>query len=124
MFALTDDLSWNLVRDMPHVLEMQKQGVTFINFFVTDSLCCPSRASIFTGRYPHNTGIFRNSGNDGGYLTFRFRGHEQATFATALSGAGYRTAMLGKYLNGYQPRTDPPAAGWTLWAVAGASTTI
>ena len=119
MFVLTDDLSWNLVRYMPHVLEMQKQGVTFINYFVTDSLCCPSRASIFTGRYPHNTGIFRNVGNDGGYLKFRFRGHEQVTFATALSSAGYRTAMLGKYLNGYQARTDPPAPGWTLWAVAG-----
>ena len=119
VFVLTDDLSWNLVRYMPHVLQMQKQGVTFINYFVTDSLCCPSRSSIFTGRYPHNTGIFRNVGVDGGYLAFRSRGHEQATFATALSSAGYRTAMLGKYLNGYQPRTDPPAPGWTLWAVAG-----
>ena len=43
----------------------------------------------------------------------------RATFATWLSAAGYRTAMLGKYLNGYQPAGDPPAPGWTLWAVAG-----
>src|SRR5262249_19742976 len=64
IFILTDDLSWNLVQYMPHVLQMQKDGVTFANAFVTDSLCCPSRASIFTGRYPHDTGIFRNAGSD------------------------------------------------------------
>ena len=119
VFILTDDLSWNLVPYMPHVLKMQKEGVTFTNYFVTDSLCCPSRSSIFTGRYPHNTGIYRNVGEDGGYLGFYKRGHERATFATALSAAGYRTAMLGKYLNGYLPAVHPPAAGWTFWAVAG-----
>jgi Sulfatase len=119
VFVLTDDLSWNLVPYMPHVVKMQKAGVTFINYFVTDSLCCPSRSSIFTGRYPHNTGIFRNIGEDGGYIAFHNRGHEQATFASALSGAGYRAAMLGKYLNGYMPRAHPAAPGWALWAVAG-----
>src|SRR5262249_35848173 len=40
-------------------------------------------------------------------------------FATLLSGAGYRTAMLGKYLNGYRPDMNPPAPSWTFWAVAG-----
>jgi N-acetylglucosamine-6-sulfatase len=119
VFVLTDDLSWNLVQYMPHVLKMQKDGMTFANYFVTDSLCCPSRSSIFTGRYPHNTGIFRNQGEDGGYLAFHNRHHERATFASALSAVGYRTAMLGKYLNGYLPVSHAPAPGWTLWAVAG-----
>jgi arylsulfatase A-like enzyme len=119
VFVLTDDLSWDLVQYMPHVLQMQKDGVTFTNYFVTDSLCCPSRSSIFTGRYPHDTGIFRNTGADGGYLAFVSRGLERATFATVLSAAGYRTAMLGKYLNGYLPRQHPPAPGWTAWTVAG-----
>jgi N-acetylglucosamine-6-sulfatase len=119
VFILTDDLSWNLIQYMPHVLAMQKQGVTFSNYFVTDSLCCPSRSSIFTGRYPHNTGIYRNTGEDGGYLGFHERGHERSTFAMALSGAGYRTAMLGKYLNGYEPADDPAPPGWTMWGVAG-----
>jgi arylsulfatase A-like enzyme len=119
VFILTDDLALNLVQYMPHVLKMQKDGVTFANYFVTDSLCCPSRASIFTGRYPHNTGIFTNTGADGGYLAFLKRGLEQTTFATSLSAAGYRTAMFGKYLNGYLPRAHRPAPGWTSWAVGG-----
>ena len=108
----------NLVQYMPHVLQMQKDGVTFANYFVTDSLCCPSRSSIFTGRYPHDTGIYTNSGNDGGYLAFRNRGLEKVTFATALQAGGYRTALLGKYLNGYLPKfaAEP---GWSNWAVAG-----
>lgn len=119
VFVLTDDLSWNLVQYMPHVLKMQKDGVTFANYLVTDSLCCPSRSSIFTGRYPHSTGVFTNTGPDGGYRVFRDRGHEQTTFAVGLAAAGYRTALGGKYLNGYLPRANRPAPGWTSWAVAG-----
>jgi len=119
VFILTDDLSLNLVQYMPHVVKMQKDGVTFANYFVTDSLCCPSRTSIFTGRFPHDTGIFRNTGNDGGFAEFHRRHHEQATFAAALAAAGYRTAMMGKYLNGYKPQNDPPEPGWSLWEVAG-----
>jgi N-acetylglucosamine-6-sulfatase len=119
VFVLTDDLALNLVQYMPNVRTMQQDGVTFANYFVTDSLCCPSRSSIFTGRYPHNTGIYRNTGADGGYQAFVNRGHERVTFATALTAAGYHTAMLGKYLNGYQPQRNPAAPGWSEWDVAG-----
>src|SRR5437867_12406516 len=125
VFVLTDDLAWNLVRYMPHVREMQRHGVTFSHYIVTDSLCCPSRASIFSGRLPHDTRVFSNSGPDGGLLAFHARGEEAHTFATALRRAGYRTAMLGKYLNGYTPglrlgAARPYAApGWTDWNVAG-----
>jgi N-acetylglucosamine-6-sulfatase len=125
VFVLTDDLAWNLVDYMPRVQEMQREGVTFANYFVTDSLCCPSRASIFTGEYPHDTGIFTNGGNDGGFAQFHARGLERQTFATRLQARGYLTAMMGKYLNGYTPaglvdgsaRYIPP--GWDEWDVAG-----
>ncbi|HEY4406430.1 MAG TPA: sulfatase-like hydrolase/transferase, partial [Xanthobacteraceae bacterium] len=119
VFILTDDLALNLVQYMPHVVKMQKDGVTFANYFVTDSLCCPSRSSIFTGRFPHDTGIFVNTGREGGFQAFHNHHHEQMTFATALATAGYRTAMMGKYLNGYKPQTNPPEPGWSLWEVAG-----
>jgi N-acetylglucosamine-6-sulfatase len=124
VFVLTDDLDRSLVQYMPHVQALQAKGTTFTNYVVTDSLCCPSRASIFTGCYPHNTGIFTN-GPDGGFALFHARGEESDTFAVRLQDSGYRTALMGKYLNGYaaQRRVDgkgryvPP--GWSEWDVAG-----
>nr|WP_079074738.1 sulfatase-like hydrolase/transferase [Streptomyces atriruber] len=61
VWVLTDDLSSALVNHMPHVKAMQRAGLSFSNHTVTDSLCCPSRSSIFTGKYPHNTGVFTNT---------------------------------------------------------------
>lgn len=118
IFVLTDDLASNLVDYMPHVRRMQRRGMTFSDYYVTDSLCCPSRATILTGKYPHNTGVFTNQGADGGYRTFNARQNQRATFATALQRAGYRTAMMGKYLNGYRP-SDPVPPGWDEWNVTG-----
>ncbi|RAJ89231.1 MULTISPECIES: sulfatase [unclassified Streptomyces] len=125
VWVLTDDLSSDLVNYMPHVKAMQKEGLSFSNYTVTDSLCCPSRSSIFTGKFPHNTGVFTNMPPDGGFQTFHDKGNESKTFATALQGQGYRTAMMGKYLNGYEPDMTvsdeknyvPP--GWDEWDVAG-----
>jgi N-acetylglucosamine-6-sulfatase len=125
VFVLADDLSENLVPFMPHVLGLERNGTSFTNYTVTDSLCCPSRASILTGRFPHDTGIYTNTAPDGGFPRF-FQLHEQnAAFNVALAHDGYRTAMMGKYLNGYLPGHDygtggnyiPP--GWTEWDVAG-----
>ncbi|MGA8114240.1 MAG: sulfatase [Actinocatenispora sp.] len=118
VFVLTDDLSWNLVRYMPHVLAMQKAGVTLSNHFVVDSLCCPSRSAILTGEYPHDNGVFTNGGSDGGYSTFNRHGNPQNTFGVAMHKAGYRTGFMGKYLNGYLPSDEPPP-GWDEWDVAG-----
>jgi arylsulfatase A-like enzyme len=125
VFVLTDDLAMNLVPYMPHVLALEKRGTTFSDYTVTDSLCCPSRSSIFSGRFPHDTGVFTNGGSDGGFHVFHGRGEEGSTFATSLHQIGYRTAMMGKYLNGYQPGQKlggaspyvPP--GWDEWDVAG-----
>ena len=122
VFVLTDDLSENLIRYMPHVLHMQRSGVSFSNYFVTDSLCCPSRASILTGRYPHDTRVFDNSPPEGGYSVFRERGEEQETFALALQRKGYSTALMGKYLNGYKP--NGAVAGLGLGATAGDGASI
>jgi N-acetylglucosamine-6-sulfatase len=125
VFVLTDDLEPSLLRFMPTVRSMQAHGAHFTNYTVSDSLCCPSRSSIFTGQYPHNTGIFTNTAPDGGYVAFQRRGLEQATFAVDLQRAGYRTGFMGKYLNGYDPLagTGKPGSnvppGWNEWDVAG-----
>ena len=126
VFVLTDDLSRDLVRFMPEVQALRTRGMAFKDYFVSDSLCCPSRSSIFTGDFPHDTGVFTNSGADGGINAFLDHGDEAHTFNIALQKAGYQTAMMGKYLNGYLqgpghssvPGTYVPA-GWNEWDVAG-----
>ncbi len=118
VFVLTDDLAWNLVQYMPHVQAMQRVGTTLSNYYVVDSLCCPSRSAILTGEYPHNDGVFTNGGDDGGYQTFNSHGNQPNTFGVSLQKAGYRTGFMGNYLNGYLPK-DPPPPGWNEWDVAG-----
>ena len=133
VFVLTDDLSMDLLRYMPRVQAMERHGLTFENYFVSDSLCCPSRSSIFTGNFPHDTHVFTNFGREGGFHAFYEHGDQNHTFALALQRAGYRTGMMGKYLNGYMdaegaaidgssasavgPTYVPP--GWSEWDVAG-----
>lgn len=124
VFVLADDLSRDLVRYMPEVQKMEKDGVSLKNYFVTNSLCCPSRATTFTGKLPHNTGIFSNGGNDGGFKAFHKRGEEKTTFATSLQRSGYRTALMGKYLNKYPARGNPKHTkafvppGWSQFVAA------
>lgn len=119
---LVDDLDSDSVSQMPAVNRlMGASGATFTRFFATTPLCCPSRASILRGQYAHNHRVLRNTGEDAGFAAFNASGHEADTIATALDGAGYETALIGKYLNGYAyPRSEntyvPP--GWDFW-VAG-----
>jgi N-acetylglucosamine-6-sulfatase len=118
VFVLTDDLDTSLLRYMPHVAQLAARGASFTADDDADTLCCPSRSSIFTGAFPHDTGVFTNSSPDGGYDVFHARGEEADTVAADLQRTGYTTAMMGKYLNGYQP-ADGPEPGWNEWDVAG-----
>lgn len=119
VYVLTDDLTADLLPYMPTVRALQRRGVTFSNFIVSDSLCCPARATLLSGRYPHSTKVRTNVRPTGGWHVFHDRGLERSTYATDLHNRGYRTAMLGKYLNEYQPSSGYVPPGWDLWAVSG-----
>jgi arylsulfatase A-like enzyme len=90
-------------------------GTTFRDYIATTALCCPSRASLITGQYAHNHGVFANGGKEGGYQALRDKGNVLPVW---LEQAGYNTIHLGKYLNGYWKVGDDPAAvgpGWDDW---------
>jgi arylsulfatase A-like enzyme len=68
--------------------EFGDRGTQFDNAYVTTPLCCPSRASIFSGKYPHNHGVRTNGG----------RGFDPSeTWQRQLHDAGYFTGLFGKY---------------------------
>jgi N-acetylglucosamine-6-sulfatase len=124
ILILTDDLAVSdlnprALRHMPNLKSLLiDKGTTFDNAFVTNSLCCPSRATILRGQYTHNHEILSNEPPRGGFQKFRFLGHENSTMATWVKEQGYRTAFFGKYLNGYNETYVPP--GWDEWyAVTG-----
>lgn len=118
VFILTDDMRKDDLEHMPQTKELiQKAGVTFDNAFVSYPLCCPARATFLTGQYTHNHRVLTNAPRDqGGEERFRELGGDKSTIATWLDGAGYKTAHVGKYLNGYGISRDtyiPP--GWDEW---------
>lgn len=127
LLVLTDDLSHGtlgaaLVNNwMPNLKSaVIDQGMTFQNFYIADSLCCPSRATLLTGQYSHNHGVRTNVPPLGGVVAL----NDSSTLATWLRAAGYRTGLVGKYLNGYGLNADPSSPkdnptyvppGWDDW---------
>ena len=104
---------------MPHVRELFGRGGTrFSNGFVTTPLCCPSRSTIFSGRYAHNHGVTgQGGGGDGGVGTPTGQPDPRATMQRYLHDAGYRTAIAGKFLVNVPWSTSPPF--WDRWAITG-----
>lgn len=85
VFILTDDQDKASIAYMPKLQEyLVKRGISFTNYIVNVSLCCPSRSTTLLGQYAHNTQILTINGNNGGYETSLRLGHENETVATWL----------------------------------------
>jgi len=118
IIILTDDMDTKLT---PYVENANaligNKGATFTNYFVTASICCPSRASMLRGQYAHNTKILANAPPMGGFVKFFQENKEADTLATWFTESNYKTALIGKYLNGYPVSAVenyvPP--GWADW---------
>jgi N-acetylglucosamine-6-sulfatase len=129
IMILTDDLDMSLMPYMPNVDRLiRDQGAEMTNFYVEQSSCCPSRASILSGLYAHNHGVIGNVWPEGGYDRWK-QTVQDDDLPVWLQQAGYRNALLGKYFNEYpyHPGTHlsdaekaelrafvPP--GWQSWA--------
>jgi len=117
LFVLTDDLDYASAQQMPEIGSLLRdEGVSFENASVSYPICCPSRATMLTGQYAHNHNVRGNKRPVGGFEKFREEGNEEGSIAARLQENGYRTALIGKYLNGYGQgdRTYVPP-GWDEW---------
>ena len=112
--VMTDDQRFD---DMPALPKTQRligeAGVTFTRSFASYPVCCPARATFFTGQYAHNHHVrclYPSCG--GGYGALDQREY----LPVWLERAGYVTAHIGKFLNGYGKERAPDVPnGWTEW---------
>ena len=122
VLVLADDLDVPTTDRLPRFQRLAEQGLSFTRFYTAQPLCGPSRAAILTGQYGHNNGVLFNGPPNGGFATFRRS--ESSSLAPWLKSAGYRTALIGKYINSYAGDAGdayvPP--GWDYWY--GHSTTL
>ncbi len=113
LIVMTDDQrhddAWVMTNTQSMIAD---QGIEFTNAFVPNAWCSPSRISTLTGRYSHTTGMYRNFPPYGAFASFG-PGEDSDTLASWLDGAGYRTGLFGKYINGYTGTYVPP--GWDHW---------
>lgn len=101
LVVVTDDQRVDTMSIMRHTRDLlTERGTTFSHAYATTPLCCPSRSSIFSGRYVHNHGVDTNGGSG--------RLDQTTTMQAHLQGAGYYTAMAGKFLNGWPVYRRPP----------------
>ena len=122
LVVMLDDLRSDEMRFAPNARRyVRDRGLDFRNSFSPYPLCCPARASFLLGQYAHNHGVLHHDAPYGfGALD------DHLTIAGRLQQAGYRTALVGKYLNRYgdQPSrvTGGPSEhyvprGWDDWMV-------
>jgi arylsulfatase A-like enzyme len=107
LVIMTDDQSHDTLtaQFMPRTLSgIADEGVRFTQGFDTTALCCPSRSSFLTGEYARHHGVHDNRDR----LT-------ATTIAERLHDAGYRTGLVGKYLNSWSGEARPEFDDWAAW---------
>jgi arylsulfatase A-like enzyme len=116
--VMTDDQDVASLEVMANVRGLLvEEGVRFANSFVSLPVCCPSRATFLSGRYAHNHGVLlADPDPTQEEWVDKARRLEKHTLALWLQEAGYSTALVGKYMNGYGDfdRTEIPP-GWDEW---------
>jgi arylsulfatase A-like enzyme len=92
----------SMINRTPNIDRLATDGVRLTNCFCTNSICTPSRAAIITGQYSHKNGV---------YTLADAIDPKRDNVAKELQGAGYQTAMIGKW----HLKTDP--SGFDYWKI-------
>jgi N-acetylglucosamine-6-sulfatase len=111
VIVLTDDQRFDTLWAMPRVERLLVEpGTLFANSFASDPICCPFRAGLISGGfYSHHTNVLTAAPPNGSAIRF----DDRDTLPVRLARQGYRTGLVGKYMNGLrrlQPRIPP---GWS-----------
>jgi N-acetylglucosamine-6-sulfatase len=112
--VMTDDqtLSAFISDAMPFTWRFfRRSGSVFTNALSIPPLCCPARAGFLTGQYAHNHGVLDNVP---GYVGLKRKG---STLPAWLQRAGYRTGVVGKFMNGFYGRALVGPPGWDHWFI-------
>ena len=94
LLLITDQQRWDAMGcsggwvQTPHLDRIASEGVRFTNCVTTSPVCIPTRLSLATGLYPHNTGVWNNMGHT--------MSADTPTWMQAVQTAGYRTSLFGK----------------------------
>ncbi|MFI6815845.1 sulfatase [Nonomuraea sp. NPDC050328] len=121
VLILVDDLEAGNLHLFPNISRhLVQQGISFERTFVTNSWCCPSRTSILRSQYVHSHNVLTNTAPEGGFDRFNALKLDRSTIGTWMKAAGYRTGLMGKFLNHYPGNSAaatyvPP--GWDTWDV-------
>ncbi len=113
--VVLDDMRDTDWQALPQTQEtLGDRGTTFPYFLCATPLCTPSRISLITGRYSHNHGVLGNSHETGGWSRFADLGFGPQTIQNDLQAAGYRTALVGKFISG-TPASGQVSEGRDTW---------
>jgi arylsulfatase A-like enzyme len=95
LFIFSDDHALRTIgaygsglNETPNIDRLAEEGALFTRSYCTNSICCPSRATILTGKHSHKNGVTKNGSPWNG---------KQFVFTRALSQGGYKTAVIGKW---------------------------
>ena len=110
--VMSDDQTLEEMRFMPRTERLLgSAGATFPDTTTNWPICCPSRATFFTGQYAHNHGVLGNSAPMGGYGNLDV----EHTLPVWLQRSGYSTIHIGKFVNGYETSGVGVPPGWSEW---------